>query len=390
VVYAASTPGFGPGRGGSTPPPGTRTRGTNSLREHGLGSVPVPAHLLVRLPLGLPQRRAGLPGGLRRMALCPPVRFLQHLRLDPRPQRRLLAHRAARPGGPGQPPLRPGDERPRDHLDDRFRLARGPGRAHPRRLAPRERLRAPPTPAPRRRGRAHPGAPDRVPAGGGRRRDDLPARLRLRRDPCGLGATRRRRHRRGGQPRRHPPDPDRGSPHGGRRVRCARPPPHEAGRGPLQRAQLGPLPTAAGVGGGLRAASAAHDRLLAPLARGRQLPRPPLARLPAALRSGPQGTHLLAHRRADRRAHHFAARDARRRAQLGLPLHLDPRLDLHALGPAHCSTPSTSTRRSRTTSPTSSGRRFAGRSRRRSRHGRSPIRESGRPAAIPSTTSPPS
>ena len=31
----------------------------------------------------------------------------------------------------------------------------------------------------------------------------------------------------------------------------------------------------------------------------------------------------------------LAARDARRRAQLGLPLLLDPRLDVHALGPLH-------------------------------------------------------
>ena len=65
-----------------------------------------------------------------------------------------------------------------------------------------------------------------------------------------------------------------------------------------------------------------------------ELPRPPVADPPAALGAGPQGAHLRAHRGAGRRADHLAARDAGRRAQLGLPLHLDPRRDLHALGAA--------------------------------------------------------
>ena len=47
-----------------------------------------------------------------------------------------------------------------------------------------------------------------------------------------------------------------------------------------------------------------------------------------------QGPHLHAHRRHGRGADHLAARDAGRRAQLGLPLHLDARLDLHAAGAA--------------------------------------------------------
>ena len=48
-----------------------------------------------------------------------------------------------------------------------------------------------------------------------------------------------------------------------------------------------------------------------------------------------KGLTYAAHRRAGRRADDLAAGDARRRAQLGLPLHLDPRRDLHALGAAH-------------------------------------------------------
>ena len=53
-----------------------------------------------------------------------------------------------------------------------------------------------------------------------------------------------------------------------------------------------------------------------------------------ALGAGDQGPDLHADRRDGGRADHLAARDARRRAQLGLPLHLDARLDVHAAGAA--------------------------------------------------------
>ncbi len=89
---------------------------------------------------------------------------------------------------------------------------------------------------------------------------------------------------------------------------------------------------------------------LAALARPRRVPRPPVAHLPPAQRADAQGPVLRAHRRAGGRGHHVAARDPRRRAQLGLPLHLDPRRHLHALGPLHARA---STGR-RTTSSTSS------------------------------------
>ena len=74
---------------------------------------------------------------------------------------------------------------------------------------------------------------------------------------------------------------------------------------------------------------------LAALARPRRVPRPPVARRPAALRADAQGPHLRADRRDRRRRDDVAARDARRRAQLGLPLLVDPRLDVRALGPLH-------------------------------------------------------
>ena len=56
------------------------------------------------------------------------------------------------------------------------------------------------------------------------------------------------------------------------------------------------------------------------------------ARCHPALGARDQGTHLHADRRNRGRPDDLAARDARRRAKLGLPLHLDARLDLHPPG----------------------------------------------------------
>ena len=61
-------------------------------------------------------------------------------------------------------------------------------------------------------------------------------------------------------------------------------------------------------------------------------PRPSVARPDPALRAHDQGPDLHADRRHGGRADDLAPRDARRRAQLGLPLHLDPRHDLHPAG----------------------------------------------------------
>ena len=63
-------------------------------------------------------------------------------------------------------------------------------------------------------------------------------------------------------------------------------------------------------------------------------PRPPLARPDPALGAGDQGPDLHADRRDRGGAHDLAAGDAGRRAQLGLPLHLDARRDVHAAGAA--------------------------------------------------------
>ena len=75
-----------------------------------------------------------------------------------------------------------------------------------------------------------------------------------------------------------------------------------------------------------------HHPLLAALAGRRSPPRPPLAGPDPALGARDQGPHIHADGRDRRGRHDLAARDARRRAQLGLPVHLDPRLDLHPAG----------------------------------------------------------
>ena len=76
------------------------------------------------------------------------------------------------------------------------------------------------------------------------------------------------------------------------------------------------------------------DAVLASLARRRPQGRPPLAADHRTLGAHDQGPDVHADRRDRGRAHDVAARDARRRAQLGLPLHVDPRLDVHAPGAA--------------------------------------------------------
>ena len=99
----------------------------------------------------------------------------------------------------------------------------------------------------------------------------------------------------------------------------------------LLRAVVERARAAAGLQRGLRPAGV--DRApLAALARPRPLPRPSVAHVPAAQRPDAEGPDLRAHRRAAGGGHDVAARDPPGRAQLGLPLQLDPRLDVHAVG----------------------------------------------------------
>ena len=115
--------------------------------------------------------------------------------------------------------------------------------------------------------------------------------------------------------------------------RVARPPHAAGGRDALLRAVVGRRPATARARPRRRPTMLDRTaQLLARLARRRPLPRPPLARPPAALGARAEGAHLRADRRDGRRADDVAAGDAGRRAQLGLPLHVDARRDVHAVG----------------------------------------------------------
>ncbi len=195
------------------------------------------------------------------------------------------------------------------------------GRDHATYAAPGRRRRRPPA-----------GAHRPLPRGQRGDRIDLRAGLRLRArarrvDDGGRRPPHRRRDRGG-------PDGAAANRHGDRhrgrpRPRAAR---REAGRPGLL---LPLLVRGAGLAAGHRRgqrADGGHAALLARLARARPQYRPPLAPAHPALGPDDQGSHLHADRRHRGRAHHLVARDARRGAQLGLPLHVDARHDVHPPG----------------------------------------------------------
>jgi hypothetical protein len=279
-------------------------------------------------------RRAGR---LRRdggVAVPATLRLAERLRRRPRPRRRRRAARAPRPQSSRGPSLRPWDERPRDELDDPHGVVRGPRR--PGAGAGRRRGRHGPACARPRPPRCGAPARSRGPVRARQRghRNDLRAGVRLRDradalEPRGPGRRlggRQRWRRDAAAPGRHPA---RGRGLG--RPRCAN---NAGGREMLL------LPVVArGAGrtpgrGRRRRPDRVHHRALAPLAGGGHVPRPPVALDTAAVGACTQGADVRAHRGDGRGADHLAARNARRRAQLGLPLHLDPRRHLHPLEPA--------------------------------------------------------
>ena len=173
-----------------------------------------------------------------------------------------------------------------------------------------------------------------LPRGRGRGRAGLRAGLRLR-PRAGRVVAGRRRPPHGRRHRRRPDDPaatDMALGIEGDRVRAR----HtlKQGEQALLRALLGRGPgRAAGHRRGQRAAGRHHALLARWLDRAR-LPdhrwRDPIQRSALAIKGltyMPTGATVAA-------LDHLAARDARRGAQLGLPLHLDPRLDLHPAGAA--------------------------------------------------------
>ena len=138
-----------------------------------------------------------------------------------------------------------------------------------------------------------------------------------------------------GRDRRRPDDPSplrpRARHRGQPRARAAH---ARGGTARVLRAVLGRGARRAGERRRGRGEDGGDDALLARLARPRAHPRPPLPRPDPALGAGDQGPDLHADRRHGRGAHDVAAGDAGRRAQLGLPLHLDARHHLHAAGAA--------------------------------------------------------
>ncbi len=233
--------------------------------------------------------------------------------------------------------LHPGHEHARDDLGHEDRLADRPRRAPRRPLAPRPRAlaHAPPLADGLRR-RARPAAHAALRQRDGQRPHGVRPDLRLRARAGEMGVRGRglrgvprdvRRSRSHAEPAERPAARHRGLDRArahddARRRRRLR-------RAELERAQ-GP-----GVLRGRLQAARAHGRLLARMARPGRVPRPSLARLPAAQRADAEGSRLRADRCDVRRRHDVAARDARRRAQLGLPLLLGARLDVHALGALH-------------------------------------------------------
>ena len=254
-----------------------------------------------------------------RLVLRPPLRFAQRVRGDPRrrdggtvrdrPDRRRVGHQAA---------LLAGDQRP-GHPLPVGRRGGGDRGLHAGRRAGDERVARSPDP---------PGA------GGARPRQLRPAlpsgvRLRPRRPRDGD-------HRRqggglplpGAQPAaRHRDPPAHRRPRGHRRVHLARGGERDL-RDPPDR--QGERDVSASLGGADGGAVPGDRRLLALLDRQVDLPWP-LARDGPPLGAGAQAADLRAHRRDRGGPHLQPPRAHRRGAQLGLPLHLDPRRRLHHL-----------------------------------------------------------
>ena len=234
-----------------------------------------------------------------------------------------------------EPPALPaGQPRARDHLADADRVAARPRLPRDAALGGRQAAGALPPPARRLRGGGSAAAHRDLHRRRRRRRAQLRAAVRLRaragrvqllqrglrEGPGGVG-----RHRPHGPARQqHAPGP--------RRSQVLRA--HQAERGGKRiRGTLVGRERWADDAGGCVRAGLDDIRLLARLAEGRHLPRPPVALVPRAQRAHAQGPELRAHRGDPRGRHHVAPRDAWRRAQLGLPVHLDTRLGVHASRP---------------------------------------------------------
>ena len=299
------------------------------------GTVAVPADRRLRVSVQLPhgcarRRRRG-----DRLAVRPELRLAERLRQPARPGGRLLPLRPVRDQPPDRARLRRRDERPRDDLEDAQRLGRRPRRADDGRPAT-TRTRSRRTPGPRPTTTPTTCSYERSSASRATSRSSSsasPPSTTAARPPSGrwsTGPAHRRCASGAGQTIRLQSDLPLGIE--GNRMRGR----HilAAGRPCVLRALVGRR--ARGPAGRRegRGADRRDDPLLARVAAEGADPGPPLARADPALRAHDQGPDLHADGRDRGRTDDLAARDARRGAQLGLPLHVDPRHHVHAAGAA--------------------------------------------------------
>ena len=268
--------------------------------------------------------------------LCvPTVRLAERVRHAARPRSGNVPLRAIRHQRPLRSLLRSGNQRPDHDLEDAPRVgggARRPGdgpdqargRDHPAHASARRRGRG-----------AHARADGHVPGRRGRGRAGVRAGIRLRAHPGRMDAGGRQpaRCRRHG---RRPDDPPADRSRARDRGHTSSCPAHPVGRrSGVRRALLGGRADHSSRYRRRDRAARRHGPLLAAMAGARrEVCRPSLARGDPALGAGDQGPDLHADRGARGGVDHVAARDPGGRAQLGLPLFVDARLDVHAAGAA--------------------------------------------------------
>jgi hypothetical protein len=307
------------------------------MREwHGEPNQPLPSHRRLRVPVRLRGVRARRARRRRRVALPSETGRAQRLRSPPRPLRGHLRVRPVRRRRSEQPALSAGQPRARDDLADPDRLAAGSRLSRDAALGGRDAPGLLPSPAwgLRRRGRAP--AYCHLHRRRRRGRPQLRPTVRLRARDRNVELFRRGLRTgaggvecRGDDGRAH----QQHAPRTGRRQELWA---HHAQRGSerVRGAVLGRRGRSQHPRGGVRP-DLGNRWFLARLAEGRQLPRSPVARVPGAQRADPEGPQLCAHRSDPCCSDDLAPGDAGRRAQLGLPLHVDPRLGVHAPGPVH-------------------------------------------------------
>ena len=294
-------------------------------------AVAVPADRRLRLPLQLPHRRPGGAGRRDRLALRPSVRLAQRLRHPARPAGGLVPVRPVRDQRADRRIYEPGTNilnttwhTPTGWAMVREALTLGP---HP------ATTRSPRTPAPPPTRTPSPaGSGGALPRGLGRDGDALRAGLRLRTRAREWSLRRRPPHRRRHDPGCVAPAAEQHAPRDrGQDRRSARHTLQEGEQAFCSLSWAEELASPEDIDEA-NARMGETTRLLARLALRGPDARPPFPRGDPALGARDQGTHLHADRSHGGSADDLPSGDPGRRAQLGLPLHLDPRLDLHPAG----------------------------------------------------------